>query len=154
MADNTQEAPDPQRLKNIPTAALVLGAAGALPFIAAAAGALILDAGRGPALLALLTYGAVILSFLGGIRWGMAIARAGSDTALNLSISIVPAVVAWGALLLPPQAGMLTLAAAFVVMLILDILAARLGQAPSWYPRLRIPLTVVVVAALAVGAMT
>jgi len=40
------------------------------------------------------------------------------------------------------------LALAFAAMLGVDIWATRVGQAPEWYPKLRIPLSCVVVAAL------
>lgn len=153
MSEIATEGPDLRELGTVPTAALFLGAAGALPFVAAAAGALLMESWRGPALLVLLTYGAVILSFLGGIRWGLAIAGARAGTALDLSISVAPSLAAWSALLLPLQTGMLVLAVAFIVMLILDLAAARGGRAPAWYPRLRVPLTVVVVTTLAVGAL-
>jgi len=137
-----------------PPVALWLGAAGALPFVAAAAAVLLADPWRGPALLALMTYGAVILSFLGGIRWGLAIAGGQRGRALDLFVSVCPSLVAWGALLLPAGMGIPVLAAAFVVMLGLDRAAARRGAAPAWYPRLRTPLTAVVVAALLTAALT
>ena len=48
--------------------------------------------------------------------------------------------------------GLLILAAAFTGMLLFDGRASRIGEAPLWYRRLRLPLTGVVVAALVVGA--
>ena len=58
----------------IPPAALTLGLAGLLPFAACAAAAHALPPGQqGVALQALAGYGAVILSFFGGVRWGLVI---------------------------------------------------------------------------------
>ncbi len=59
-------------MRRLPAAALLLGLAGLLPFLACAYGALstrdVVDANYW--LLALCGYGAVILSFLGGVHWG------------------------------------------------------------------------------------
>ena len=63
-------------LPDVPPAAAVLGLAGVLPFVAAAVGSLQPGPLGAFALTALIAYGAVILSFLGGIHWGMAIHRA------------------------------------------------------------------------------
>jgi hypothetical protein len=108
-------------------------------------------------------YGAVILSFLGGIHWGMAIAgpvappatatAAGRRLGRRLAWSVVPSLVGWAALLVPPVAGLFVLAAAFAVQLGIDLRATKRGAAPAWYPRLRVPLTLVVVASLAVAAV-
>ncbi len=45
------------------------------------------------------------------------------------------------------------LAVAVTAMLWVDLRATRAGDAPRWYPTLRIPLTCIVVAALLLGAM-
>lgn len=139
----------------VPFPALYLGTAGALPFVAAAAAALVADGIRDLALFALAAYGAVILSFLGGIRWGLAMAGDASGNALHgrLVLSVCPSLVGWAALLIPLKPGLLLMAAAFALMLGLDVAAARRGETPAWYPRLRIPLTTVVVASLVLGAM-
>ena len=52
-----------------------LAVAGAVPFLVATAALFVSDASsvRVPAIAALVTYSAVILSFLGGIEWGLAI---------------------------------------------------------------------------------
>ena len=137
----------PPSAERIPRAALVLGGTGAIPFLASAALTV-----AGPqsvssfAAKALLAYGAVILSFLGGIHWGLAIRqRPGGepapDTSTALALSVAPSLIGWVALLLDPRAGMILLAAAFALWLAIDLARApRLG-APRWYPRLRWPLT-------------
>lgn len=141
-----------QSLKEIPLAARVLGFSGLIPFAGAAAGGLINDpALQDMSLRALLAYGAVILSFLGGVRWGLAIAQTGS-TALwkPLALSVLPSLLSWVALLLPTGAGLLILAIGLATMLIAD---TRLAQAPHWYRLLRIPLSLGAIGALIIGIL-
>ena len=142
---------------NVPPSAAWLGGLGALPFIGLAGAAPFLDsAPRLFVVHALVAYGAVILSFLGGIHWGLAIASQSNadhpELRTRLILSVVTSLAAWVALLFPEKTGLLTLAAAIAAMLWVDIRATRAGHAPQWYPKLRIPLTCVVVAALLFGA--
>jgi hypothetical protein len=60
---------------------------------------------------------------------------------------------AWAALLFSETAGLFVLATSIATMLWVDIRATRAAQAPAWYPKLRIPLTCVVVATLLIGAI-
>jgi hypothetical protein len=107
---------------------------------------------------ALLAYGATILSFLGGIHWGLAISTAGGTGTdrlpTRLFLSVMPSLAGWVALLVAGKSGLLLLAIAIAAMLAVDLRATRLGDAPLWYPRLRIPLSGVVVASLLLGALT
>ncbi len=142
---------------HVPPSAAWLGGLGALPFVGLAGAAHVLDdAPRMFAVHALAAYGAAILSFLGGIHWGLAITspRDADDQGLRtrLIVSVVPSLMAWVALLFPEKAGLLLLATAVAAMLLVDLRASRRDEAPRWYPTLRIPLTCVVVAALAFGA--
>lgn len=137
----------------VPTPAAVLGAAGALPFIAGAVAMYV-----GPdwlkltAYLHLMNYAALILGFLGAVHWGLAIA---ADKASPVSwrwyvASVVPALLGWIALGLIQPIGKLALfAIAYVGVFMMDLHAARSGLAPAWYPRLRKPLTVIVLLAIA-----
>lgn len=142
----------------VPPAAGWLGGLGAVPFVALAAAVALLDGPpRGLAVQALAAYGAVILSFLGGIHWGLAIAtpaagETGSGLTARLAWSVVPSLAGWAALLVPPTIGLFGLAAAFAAMLGFDLLATRAGDTPAWYPRLRIPLTLAVVGSLLLAA--
>lgn len=152
----------------IPAAARWLGFAGLLPFAAAAVAALVPGMPlHGYALPALLAYGAAILSFLGGIRWGLAMTALPPGTtaalppgtvsasppdvmALRLGFSVLPSLVGWLALLLPPGQGLLLLALGFAAMLVAD---QRIGFAPAWYPRLRLPLSLGALVALLLGLL-
>ena len=124
-----------------------VGLAGTVPFLSGAPRVIVEHA--------LVAYGAAILSFLGGVHWGLAVRSRSSrdDGKLWLTLSVIPALAGWAALLVPETPGLFTLAIAAAVMLWVDIWATRVGQAPLWYPKLRIPLTCVVVAALLFAAI-
>jgi hypothetical protein len=152
--------PQPMSLQTrVPSAAKWLGALGAIPFVfLAVTGHFLEGPTRGQAFFALAAYGAVVLSFLGGIHWGLAIAgfgpRANDEASFRrLAFSVTPSLVGWGALLVPPPSGLMLLAVAFVWLLVFDSQASRKAQAPAWYPRLRRPLTLAVVASLTFAAL-
>ncbi len=137
----------------IPKTALWLGSAGVAPFVVSV---LALPAVppkfHGVVLYALLTYAAVALAFLGAVHWGLAMREGVSGSGRQMGLSMLPLFAAWGALAAPPDWAFLILIAGFVSLAVADVLAAKFGLAPSWYPRLRIPLTAVMVASLAVTA--
>ena len=149
LSDLSPRVPTP-----VPEAAAWLGAFGAIPFVALAVIALIGGDWAAASVVALALYGAVILSFLGGVHWGLAVAGFGNGPLVwRLRISVVPSLVGWGAVLLPASAGLIVLAAAFAAVLAIDVRAARVGAIPGWYLRLRWPLTAVVMSALLLGAV-
>ena len=90
----------------LPPIARRLGYGGLLPFVG---GALLVWAVRENAhpyvTLALSGYAAVILSFLGGIHWGLALRQAEPPPRL-LVWGVVPSIVAWLAVMMPPSAGL------------------------------------------------
>jgi hypothetical protein len=140
--------------RTIPPAALLLGAAGVLPF-AALALVIALD---GAGLLApeqaervLRLYAALILSFMGGAQWGLATAHDQGPSARALAVSVLPALFAWATFLIPSSQGLLALSAAFLALMLYDLWTVRRGEAPAWYGRLRIGLTLAVVGALQVA---
>ena len=137
---------------SIPSAAAWLGGLGVLPFAGISVATLFANDGlKGQLLFGLMTYGAVILSFLGGIHWGLAIGavpQTDNELLRRLTVSILPSLVAWVALLTPFHVGFLVLAAAFATMMLVDIQASRVHEAPAWYPKLRWPLSFGAIAAL------
>lgn len=145
--------------KDVPPAAGWLGGLGVVPFIAFAALAVLAPSPWAAlAVQALGLYGAVILSFLGGIQWGLAIGgpqvSGGTDVSFpRLTVSIMPALMGWCALMLPWAYGFILLVCAFALVLVVDLRATRENRAPAWYPRLRWPLTLTAIAALIVGAL-
>ena len=147
----------PNRVETMPQPVLVLGLAGLIPFIGLSlqvATGHPLDARlTGPALYALLIYGAVILAFLGGIQWGLAVASADrSDAWRRYGFSVLPALVAWAGLWLGGRNGLITLAAGVGLWGLYELWSTGLGEAPGWYGRQRLGLTVAAVAALGAAA--
>lgn len=143
----------------IPRAALLLGLAGLIPFLWSAATHLFpgLAGWSGqwlpPMFLGAyvgLTYGTVILSFMSGVLWGFATRAEGREAAVAYTLSVIPAL--WVFLMVTDASANSTiyLAAGFVGLLILDTIFSAWGLAPRWWLRLRVMLTVVVVACLAV----
>ena len=108
------------------------------------------DAGR--------TYGAIILSFLGGTRWGAGLAR--PDAGRQFALSVVPSLVGWFSLFTADTYGVALLALAFAAQGAWDAFStapapdARRAPVskplPHWFGRLRATLTFMVVGALVV----
>lgn len=97
---------DADRLPSSPTVALALwlGYAGLIPFVAGAALAWQLPPESRPlAAVALSAYAAVIVSFLGGIHWGIGFR---DGTPWLFVWGVVPSLVAAAALLLSPRHGL------------------------------------------------
>lgn len=125
--------------------ARLLGYAGLLPFIFCVATIWFAPSELGGfAAGALLYYAAVILSFLGGILWGVAITSQERRFGL-LWFSIVPPLIAWVALLVPVEIAIWLLCAAFLLQGLWDRHCVRLAIFPQWYGRLRLSLTTLVV---------
>ena len=116
------------------TTAWALTLAGLIPFVGCAALAAMGGPDADAWLTALIAYAAVILSFLGGTRWGASIA-AGSPDPMTLILSNLPALVAWAALLplgLPDLTRLSLLSAGLALMWLWDR-----RRPPNWYPALR-----------------
>ena len=62
------------------------------------------------AVLALAAYAATIVAFLGGVHWGVAFTQARPDPKL-FAWGVVPSLVAWVAIVMPPSAGLVVLGA-------------------------------------------
>jgi Protein of unknown function (DUF3429) len=91
--------------------ALRLGYAGLLPFVFGALLTwLVREEAHPYVTLALAGYGAVIASFLGGIHWGLAF-RQTEPPARWLVWGVVPSLIAWVAVMMPPSAGLVVLGA-------------------------------------------
>ena len=123
---------------------LAAGYAGLFPFVAAA-----LVSWFGPklpfgldAVDLLKTYSAIILSFLGGIRWGVALSpMAGAMRSRHILFSTLPPLTAWIATLLPAGIGLPLLLIGFSAQLYWDIQAHEMGLIPHWFRNLRVTLT-------------
>jgi hypothetical protein len=100
---------------------------------------------------ALLLYASLILAFMGAVHWGLAMLQTRMDYQRQLGFSVIPALIAWVALFLPEILNYSVLIIAFALLCLFDTRMAKTGRAPNWYPRLRSPLTAVVVASLIVA---
>jgi hypothetical protein len=117
-----------------PALAWRLGHAGLAPFVLGAALTWLVRPDAHPYVTqALAAYAALILSFLGGIHWGLAMhaslpaAPAPADAQpqpalapLALAWGVVPSLLAWPALLMPPAAGLVLLGALLLVCYAVD----------------------------------
>jgi len=135
-------------LRHSPAPALGLGLAGLIPFVAAPAYMYNAGVFLPSIATAQLTYGATILSFLGGVRWGL-LASGGPHLPPSwsqYSWSVTPSLVAWVALLIPNQPAATTLCAAgLTTALVLDL---KQQGYPDWFRGLRLILTLGAVVSL------
>jgi hypothetical protein len=128
----------------IPSAALLLGLAGLIPFAAGAASqwvALPLLTPE-PGLKLIIAYGAIILSFLGGIRWGTAIGP--YDTrrqGLEFSASVMGSLAGLAAIFIPTVPALTLLIAGFLMQALWDVTSVEAGRLPGWFGKLRMLLT-------------
>jgi Protein of unknown function (DUF3429) len=121
-------------------------------------------------MISLLAYGAVILSFLGGIHWGWVLAEGEVDdlglppaslpSAIpsrvqkgRIALGVLPALVGWVALLIgilapAPAIGLSVLIAGFIATMVVEQGGHRYGFLSKRYLWLRWALTIVVVAIL------
>ena len=140
MSDRIRPARTTMAHHKVPGPAMWLGLAGLIPFVGLAV-AVSIDAGPLPRQ-ALVGYGAVILSFMGGCRWGFAAAGLGDGPSYRLlAISVVPALYGWAAALLEFQLATLALGVGFVALYAADWSLERQHGAPAWWTRLRLPLS-------------
>jgi len=100
---------------------------------------------------ALASYGATIASFLGAIHWGLAMRDQPGTDAEPYLWGVVPSLLAWLALLLPPTWGLLGLAMLLGLCLLVDERRYPHYKLQAWLP-LRRRLTLVAGLACLAGA--
>ena len=101
------------------------------------------------------SYGATIISFLGGVHWGLAMT---SLTPLKLTgqryiWSVIPCLAVWPTLVLPQEHAAALQAALLGFVYIVDRGWLKRGGLPPWYMALRLPLTVLAAAGLSMTAV-
>ena len=145
--------------KAIPFSARFLGSLGLIPFIGLTC---LMVFGLEPGVevsFLLRTYSAIILSFLGGIHWGIATQSSLSENqgsiklSLHLTLSVIPSLLGWVGLFVFELAGFCIIIFGFVLALAIDLRIAQMNFMPEWYPRLRTPLTVTVVGCLVIASV-
>ncbi|KAL8939912.1 MAG: hypothetical protein Q9216_003101 [Gyalolechia sp. 2 TL-2023] len=157
-------------LNEVPREALYLGMAGLLPYAATSlstvylawdinhasldgSGFLISEANAETILHILeplqMGYGAVIISFLGAIHWGLEWAKFGGTHGYRrYAYGVVAPAVAWPTLLLPVEYALIAQFTAFIFLYFADANAVVKGWAPPWYSTYRFVLTFIVGASI------
>jgi hypothetical protein len=106
---------------------------------------------------ALLSYGAIILSFLGGLHWGRAVTIPSDQQIISMRIALLWSVslslIAWFALILqvmffPMRYAASLLIAGFAAALIADLKLLEKGYWPAWMRTLRLHLSLTAMASL------
>ena len=114
-----------------------------------------------------MTYGAVSLSMLGSVHWGLAMGEykrvsssnvapeaarpSPSDQLLRYVGGILPALASWMCLSQSPLIGMMGLMASFTALALFELGAHQARLLPSWYIRTRVPWTATVILSLGIN---
>ncbi|KAF2866912.1 hypothetical protein BDV95DRAFT_503891 [Massariosphaeria phaeospora] len=159
-------------LSAVPRQANILGLAGVLPYFATSMGTVLcaweinhsnagygylMSADTAETLLHILEplqvgYGAVILSFLGAIHWGLEFAGYGGYHGYRrYAIGVVAPAVAWPTVLMPLEYALITQFCAFTMLYYIDTRATYRGWTPPWFAIYRFVLTFLVGAAIVVS---
>jgi len=140
--------------ENRPTALTrSLGYGGLIPFVGLAMAMWWLPQGQqATAALALLAYGATILSFMGAIHWGLTMREASGPSAGMLLWGVTPSLIAWVGLLLPVAPGLLLVAAVLWICFAVDRRVYPATGLREWLP-MRLHLTIVASACCIAGAV-
>ncbi|OJJ49436.1 hypothetical protein ASPZODRAFT_60380 [Penicilliopsis zonata CBS 506.65] len=170
MKSEAKVIKDTFSLKEVPKEALFLGMAGVVPYLATSletcylayevnraqllGDGLIFSGQSAELMLHMLEpvqvgYGAVILSFLGAIHWGLEWAGYGGKFGYKrYAAGVIAPAVAWPTLLFPVEYALITQFLAFTFLYYNDARAAAAGRAPHWYGMYRFVLTFVVGASI------
>ena len=143
----------PKDQKTLKQWASVLGYLGTIPFISLAVILLLANASfttqatSAIAASALHIYGAIILSFLGGLHWGRIACNPDIKPSDKwfLIYSVIPSLIGWSSYLLADiwQDAALILIPGFIISYVIDIRFIKLGAWQSWMKPLRTNLTLI-----------
>ena len=135
-----------------PRAVLVYGVLGIIPFWSLPVAYLLTPTWTFVSAATEAVYAALIISFLGGARWGLAV-RDESPNPVVVGVAMTPTLAALACLVFAHgemRLQLLALAAALTLSWVWDFTAKGL---PPWYGRFRTGLTLGAVGGLCVGAM-
>ncbi|KAL8683539.1 MAG: hypothetical protein Q9186_000451 [Xanthomendoza sp. 1 TL-2023] len=160
-------------LNEVPREAFFVGLAGVIPYLATSASTVylawdinhaamdghgfLLSGESAELLLHILEplqigYGAVIISFLGAIHWGLEWAKYGGEHGYRrYAYGVVAPAVAWPTLLLPVEYALIAQFTAFTFLYFADARACVRGWTPHWYMTYRFVLTFVVGASIVIS---
>ncbi len=133
--------------------ASVLGLGGLIPFLGLALVTTSPEVTRvALAVKALAMYGAIILTFLGGLHWGAMLSAPNyrlERARMRYLWSVVPSLVAWPVLVfLTPLQALPWLALALAIVWVIDVWLYRAQGNLNWFIKLRSILTIVACASL------
>jgi len=149
----------------VPRPYMVMGLAGGLPYLGTAitsvylarqagmaATGVITNIDPGVALTVLdqslifqTTYGAVMLSFLGALHWGMEFSGFGGHKGYaRLILGATPVVFAWSTLALEPTSALIAQWSGFMALWYADLKVTTAGWTPKWYSQYRFYLSLLV----------
>ncbi|MFI7858804.1 DUF3429 domain-containing protein [Pseudomonas promysalinigenes] len=133
----------------------VLGYSGLLPFIALTVLIISKASFQALAAVAIVSYGAVILSFIGALHWVFAMLLPGleaKERQKRLLWSVIPALLGWACTLMPAALACFALACGFVAHLWQDRSLPQ--NLPAWYRPMRLRLTAVAALCLLLSALS
>lgn len=138
---------DVKELRRSPLPALTLGLSGLIPFVSAPLYMLTQEAFMPGICFAQVAYGASILSFLGGVRWGFTLPESSpvAPDWINLGYSVMPSLVAWVGLMIPAPWSLLTVMSGLGIAAYADM---SMYAYPAWFKGLRFLLSSVAMLAL------
>ncbi len=104
----------------------------------------------------LLLYGGALITFFGGVRWGVAVMRPDGPTFMNLLGGIWPLLLAMPIFFLEDnRIRFLIIIATLPLLLWDDLRETRAGSgAPQWYLGVRMPLTIIMETAFVLAALS
>ncbi len=148
-------------MNRIPYSALFLGLAGLIPFLWGTAtefSPALAQQGQdwfGPRFISphiQLFYGTIILAFMSGVLWGFATKATGKVATTGYALSVLPALWVFFFVGGGPTSTAIYLITGYIGLLALDYMFWKQELAPPWWMQLRILLTLIVIACLAVVA--
>ena len=129
-----------------------LGYAGLIPFVLLAVLMWLVDAELLPFVaIALGGYAAAIVSFLGGVHWGIGFIKGEAAPRFHFIWGVVPSLIAWLALMMPAYAALPMLGLVLVACFVVDSKTYAAAGLASWLP-MRLRLTVVATLSCVLGA--
>jgi hypothetical protein len=129
-----------------------LGYAGLVPFVLLTILMWLVDSELLPFVsIALGGYAAVIVSFLGGVHWGIGFMKGEAAPRFHFVWGVMPSLIAWLALLMPAYAALPLLGLVVVTCFLVDSKTYPAAGLASWLP-MRLRLTLVATASCVLSA--
>ena len=139
-------------LKATPGVVLIYGVLGLSGFLGPPLVSLLAPEYGDLALRLLIAYAALILSFLGGARWGLAVSGP-SPSPITISLAMLPTLFALAIVMAPMNARVWQIGALVLGLALQWLWDVRARGLPGWYPGLRTLLSSGAIVGLIAGAV-